>query len=157
MSNVAKMLTEAREQQNCAALIDYIPYVKYLGITVEQQESAYRFCLPFADKLVGNAALPALHGGVVAGFAETAALLAVLMRESTQLRIPKSVDFSVDYVRSAGKHATYADCTVVRQGLSVALVQVNCWQKKPERVVATARVHFLLDDSFLAPESPEFP
>ncbi len=157
MSTVADKLNTSREQQNCSTLIDYIPYAKYLGITAEKQDSGYRFCLPFADKLVGNAALPALHGGVVAGFAETAALLAVLMREGTQHRIPKSVDFSVDYVRSAGAHPTYADCTVVRQGLSVALVQVNCWQKKPERVVAAARVHFLLDDSFLAPESPEFP
>ena len=162
-TTLADRLQQVRALQNCDGVIQHIPYARYLGITAERLNEAktaggdYRFSLPFQEKLIGNAALPALHGGVIAGFAETAALLAVLMNERTQQRIPKAIDFSIDYVRSAGAQATYADCTIVRQGLSVALVQVNAWQQKPERIVATARVHFLLDDSFMAPNSPEFP
>ena len=50
-----------------------IPYVEYLGIRVAPDEVQPIFRMPYQPKLIGNPTLPALHGGVVAGFAETAA------------------------------------------------------------------------------------
>jgi len=122
-----------------------IPYVDYLGITLAQDgPEAPLFRLPFQDKLIGNPRLPALHGGVVAGFAETAATLHVI-RTLGGAKFPKCIDFSLDYLRAGRPEPTFAACEVVRLGARVALVQVRCWQGKgPAQPIAVARGHFLL-------------
>ncbi|MEK9720706.1 MAG: hotdog domain-containing protein, partial [Quisquiliibacterium sp.] len=55
-----------------------IPYAQYLGIRVVPSEDRPLFRLPYQEKLIGNPRLPALHGGVIAGFSETAAILHLL-------------------------------------------------------------------------------
>jgi uncharacterized protein (TIGR00369 family) len=120
-----------------------IPYVEYLGIRAAGEAEAPLFRLPYQDKLIGNPHLPALHGGVIAGFSETAATLH-LIRTLRGTRFPKSIDFSVDYLRSGRPVESFAACEVVRVGSRVALVQVRCWQKGPQRPIAVARGHFLL-------------
>ena len=99
--------------------------------------------LPFDPALIGNPYLPALHGGVVAGFAESAAMLHLLQRLQGS-RLPKSIDFSVDYLRAARPEPCWAACEVVRIGARVALVQVRVWQRRTEQPVVVARGHFLL-------------
>ena len=101
------------------------------------------FRLPYQEKLIGNPTLPALHGGVIAGFAETAAILH-LNQTLRGAKLPKGIDFSIDYLRSGRPEETFARCEVVRVGSRVALVQVRCWQQDPERPIATARTHMLL-------------
>jgi len=120
-----------------------IPYVDYLGIRLAQADGPPLFRLPFQEKLVGNPRLPALHGGVIAGFAETAALMH-LIHTLQGAKFPKSVDFSIDYLRSGRPEESFAACEVVRVGSRVALVQVRCWQKSPDRPIAVCRGHFLL-------------
>lgn len=121
-----------------------IPYVEYLGIRLAADGETPLFHLPFSDALIGNPRLPALHGGVVAGFAETAATLHVI-RTLGGAKFPKCIDFSIDYLRAGRPEATYAACEVVRLGARVALVQVRCWQGKgPAQPIAVARGHFLL-------------
>jgi len=120
-----------------------IPYVDYLGIRAASATEPPLFRLPYQDKLIGNPYLPALHGGVIAGFAETAATLH-LIRTLRGTRFPKSIDFSIDYLRSGRPAESFAACEVVRVGSRVALVQVRCWQKSPDVPIAVARGHFLL-------------
>lgn len=122
-----------------------VPYVDFLGIRLAEGGAAPLFRLPFQEKLIGNPRLPALHGGVVAGFAETAATLHVI-RTLGGAKFPKCIDFSIDYLRAGRPEPTYAACEVVRLGARVALVQVRCWQagKGPAQPIAVARGHFLL-------------
>ena len=120
-----------------------IPYVDYLGIRAADADAAPLFRLPYQDKLIGNPQLPALHGGVIAGFAETAATLH-LIRTLRGAKFPKSIDFSIDYLRSGRPVECFAACEVVRVGSRVALVQVRCWQQGPDKPIAVARGHFLL-------------
>jgi uncharacterized protein (TIGR00369 family) len=120
-----------------------IPYVDYLGIRAADAAEAPLFRLPYQDKLIGNPQLPALHGGVIAGFAETAATLH-LIRTLRGAKFPKSIDFSIDYLRSGRPVESFAACEVVRVGSRVALVQVRCWQQGPQLPIAVARGHFLL-------------
>ncbi len=120
-----------------------IPYVEFLGIRVAPGAEAPLFRLPFQDMLIGNPRLPALHGGVIAGFAETAATLH-LIRTLQGAKSPKCIDFSIDYLRAGRPEETFADCTVVRVGARAALVQVRCWQRGPDYPIAVARGHFLL-------------
>jgi len=121
-----------------------IPYVEYLGIRAASAAQPPLFRLPYQEKLIGNPHLPALHGGVIAGFAETAATLH-LIRTLRGAKFPKSIDFSIDYLRAGRPEETFAACDVVRQGARVALVQVRCWQGRgPEHPITVARGHFLL-------------
>lgn len=124
-----------------------IPYARYLGIRLAEPGATPVYRLPYQRKLIGNPTLPALHGGVVAGFAETAATLH-LIQAVGGAKFPKCIDFSIDYLRSGRPEATYASCEIVRLGGRVALVQVRCWQSKgPASPIVVARGQFLLTDT----------
>jgi len=134
----------AREQQDCSALLGLVPYAAYMGMRMELNEpGAPILRLPFKPSLIGNSALPAIHGGVVASFMESAALMHLLLMLDEQ-RVPKSIDFSIDYLRSAHAEDSWASCAVERLGRRVAQVQIRCWQSDPAKPVALARAHFLL-------------
>ncbi len=134
----------AREQQDSAALLGLVPYAVYLGLRIDMVDPAAPVLhLPFKKSLIGNSALPAIHGGVVASFMESAALMHLLLMLDEQ-RVPKSIDFSIDYLRSAHAEDSYANCAVERLGRRVAQVQIRCWQANPAKPVALARAHFLL-------------
>lgn len=120
-----------------------IPYVEYLGIRVAPDDLQPLYRLPYQDKLIGNPYLPALHGGVIAGFAETAAMLHLIGTLRGE-KLPKGIDFSIDYLRAGRPEETFASCELVRVGSRVALVQVRCWQKNPATPITVARGHFLL-------------
>lgn len=122
-----------------------IPYAVYLGVQVDSDERGLFCRMPFLDRLVGNKSLPAIHGGVVAGFMENAALLHLLHLEPSHIGIPKTIDFSIDYLRSAGPRMSFSRCEVTRLGRRVAQVQMRCWQEDESVPVAIARAHFLLN------------
>ncbi len=124
------------------------PYVEFLGIermpAADGQEGD-TFRMPFKPELIGNPVLPALHGGVVAGFAESAALLHLIYgNPHLAPHAPRGVDFAIDYLRSAKPIDTFARCTTVRQGSRVALVQVTVWQDDERKPIVSARCHCLL-------------
>lgn len=143
MSELADAIDRVREARDGSALCHWVPYARYLGMRFELVDDRPLFHLPHRDELIGNPALPALHGGVVAGFMENAAMMQVLL-ESREARLPKSVDFAIDYLRSARTRDCHARCELVRQGRRVAQVQIRCWQDDEQRPIATARAHFLL-------------
>lgn len=133
----------ARELGQFEDFIALIPYARWIGLRAEIRDGEPRFSLPFQPMLTGNAALPAIHGGVVAGFAESAAQLHLLYRLD-ETRVPKNIDFSIDYLHSARTVELHAACTVERLGRRVAQVQVRCWQDDVHKPIAIARTHFLL-------------
>jgi uncharacterized protein (TIGR00369 family) len=125
-----------------------VPYSAFLDVQVALEDGVPRCRLPFRESLIGNLGIRAIHGGVVAGFMENAALLHLLLLLD-ESKVPKSIDFSIDYLRSANALDLWAECEVARQGRRVAAVQVSCWQDEPghpgrTREVARARAHFLL-------------
>lgn len=146
-ASIAPDATESRWDAPAASepipLEQPVPYAEFLGIRTAPagEETLYR--LPYQEKLIGNPRLPALHGGVIAGFAETAAILH-LIRVLPGSKYPKGVDFSIDYLRSGRPEETFAKCEIVRIGSRVALVQVRCWQRSPDYPIAVTRGHFLL-------------
>lgn len=124
------------------------PYVDYLALqrwSAPGQADSELFKMPFKPELIGNPVLPALHGGVVAGFAESAAIIHLAYANALANETPpRGIDFSLDYLRPARPVDTWARCTTVRQGARVALVHVNVWQDDPARPIVTARSHCLL-------------
>lgn len=133
----------AHTQGNFAPLIALIPYARYLNVGMQLHGGEPRSHLPYTDTLIGNTVLPALHGGVTAAFMENAAILHLLL-QLDETRIPKSIDFSIDYLKPGRAEDCYADCVVSRAGLRVAQVMIRCWQKSPDQPIAVARAHFLL-------------
>ncbi|HEY0974565.1 MAG TPA: PaaI family thioesterase [Solimonas sp.] len=133
----------AREQQDYEPLVRLVPYARFLGVQVSMADGQPRSRLPYKPSLIGNRALPALHGGVTAAFMENAALLHLLL-QLDQDRIPKSIDFSIDYLLSGRAEDCHAACEVSRAGSRIANVMIRCWQSDPARPIALARAHFLL-------------
>ena len=141
---VARAALEARRLQSPQLLIDALPYAGLLGILPLGAGEQLSFHLPPNQTNVGNPTLPALHGGAVGGFMEMSATLYLLMTMET-LKVPRVVDFSIDYVRAGHLIDTYASCEVVRQGRRLVNVQIRAWQQDKSTPIATARAHFLLD------------
>lgn len=145
----------AREQGDFTLLRQRVPYAAFLDVEVTMVDGAPRARMPFRPSLIGNPALPAIHGGAVAGFMENAALLHLLLILDER-KVPKCIDFSIDYLRSANAVDTHAACEVARQGRRVAQVQIRCWQDESShhggqlgrtRDIALGRAHFLLGDA----------
>ncbi|WP_416137542.1 PaaI family thioesterase [Halomonas sp. HK25] len=144
--NVA-WIERTRQEGDVAAWLALIPYARRIGVSVETDpdDDGLRFRLePHADN-VGNVLLPALHGGVVAAFMETAATLD-LMLAAREARLPRIVDLSIDYLRTARAVPTFARCSLLREGRRLANVQVKAWQERESVPVATARLHFVLGE-----------
>jgi uncharacterized protein (TIGR00369 family) len=133
----------ARDDDDYQALVELIPYARFLGMRAARHDGGLRTHLPFRDSLVGNPRRRAWHGGVTAAFMENTALLQLLLQLDED-RMPKSIDFAIDYLLPGRPEDLYADCTVSRLGSRVAQAMIRCWQSDAERPIAVARGHFLL-------------
>ena len=124
-------------------LVEVIPYARFLGVQIEPADDGWECVLPFREEIVGNARLPAIHGGVLGAFLELTALLR-LMDESQVERVPKPITFSIDYLRSAGPAPTRARAEIFKLGRRIANVHVIAWQDERSRAVAAGNGKFLL-------------
>ena len=89
------------DQVSAEKLVSSIPYADYLGICIEQDiNGQIRYRLPFQEKHIGNPMIRAIHGGVIAGFMECAASLAVIGIIAHD-HLPKCVNMTTEYLRSA--------------------------------------------------------
>jgi uncharacterized protein (TIGR00369 family) len=120
-----------------------IPYCKHLGIVTEIEGNALVLKMPFAHRLIGNPVLPALHGGVIGSLLETAAVAQILF-ETRSEKIPKPVDITIDYLRSARAVDSYARARLFKQGRRVINVHAEMWQDDAAKPVAALRGHFLV-------------
>ena len=136
-------MSDATERLN--AMLQAIPYARFLGIRAEVAGDEMTMILPFGQHIIGNPMLPAIHGGVIAGFMEHAAMLHLLMFMGAP-HLPKIIDFSIDYLRAGHYRDTFAACQVWRQGRRVANVAITAWQTHQAEPIATARCHFKIDE-----------
>ncbi|QYX56093.1 PaaI family thioesterase [Roseovarius sp. SCSIO 43702] len=150
-----------RRDAALAALVEGVPYIRFLGIVFERRGDELTALMPYDDKLIGNPLLPALHGGATAAFLETTAIIglswatlwpliesgevdAEAMAGGTMPRLPRTIDFTVDYLRSGLPRDAYARARVTRSGRRYGSVHVEAWQDNRERPFAQAQGHFLM-------------
>ena len=143
------------------ALIGGVPYVRFMGITFDRRGDELTALMPFDDKLIGNPILPALHGGATSAFLEVAAVIELSWSilwyemENGRLdpatitpqnlpRLPKTIDFTVDYLRSGLPRDAYARARITRSGRRYASVQAEAWQDNRTRPFAQATGHFMM-------------
>ncbi len=143
------------------ALTGAVPYIRFLGIVFERRGDELTGILPFREELVGNPLLPALHGGATSAFLEVTAVTTLNWAhlwddlEAGKLdlehaapedlpRLPKTVGFTVDYLRTGLPRDAYARARITRAGRRYASVQVEAWQDNRERLYAQATGHFVM-------------
>lgn len=152
-----------RRDRALSALINGVPYIATMGISFDRRGDELTAVLNYQDKLIGNPMLPAIHGGATASFLEVAAIMelgfnilwdeietgrldAETLTPETLPRMPKTIDFTVDYLRSGLPRDAYARARVNRSGRRYASVHVEAWQDNRQRLFAQATGHFLMPE-----------
>ena len=126
-----------------SALLDRLPYARFLGLTSEQDGDDLIVTMPFADRLIGNPMLPALHGGSTAAMLElTATAQLALLHPRT--RLPRPINVTVAYLRSGKPVDTFARAHVSKAGRRVANVTAEAWQEDEAQPIASLTAHFLV-------------
>src|SRR5438094_4694711 len=97
------------------ALVERMPYARLLGVSIDSVDPQGQLVtrLRFDPRVVGNPNLPAIHGGVIGAFLEMAAIFQ-LVREGEGDRLPKPINLTVEYLRSAGPRDAYAGATITK-------------------------------------------
>lgn len=154
-------VVKQRRDAALRALVEGVPYIRFLGIGFDRRGDELTALMPFEERLIGNPLLPALHGGATAAFLEVTAIIglswAMLWEEieggkldpdelarGKLPRLPKTIDFTVDYLRSGLPRDAYARAQVTRSGRRYASVHVEAWQDNRSRPFAQATGHFLM-------------
>ena len=140
-----QQLQQAHERGDYGELLQRIPYAALIGVECSRVGDELLFRLPANKDNIGNPLLPAIHGGVIAGFMELAAALHLLVSTGSP-GVPKIIDFSLAYLRAGQFRDTWARCQVCRQGRRVANVAITAWQSTEAEPIATARAHFKLEE-----------
>ncbi|PWE18870.1 thioesterase [Marinicauda salina] len=119
------------------------PYVQTMGVRFDDHGDELTGILPYAEELVGNPLIPALHGGAIGAFMEITASAALMA--ATRLKgLPKPIDVAVDYLRPGRPSNVYARAVIAREGSRVANVRVEAWQGRRAAPIATLHGHFLI-------------
>ncbi|WP_424984398.1 PaaI family thioesterase [Microbulbifer sp. S227A] len=143
------------------ALVQEVPYIQFLGIEFERRGDELTGLLNFDEKLIGNPFLPAIHGGVTAAFLETTSIITLSwsylwpeiesgaidleqMAAGDLPRLPRTIGFTIEYLRSGLPRDAYARATVTRSGRRYASVLVEAWQDNRDKLFAQASGRFLM-------------
>lgn len=130
---------------NIDKLLDANPYISHLGLSYELKNKNIIAHLPFKNDLVGNPMIPAIHGGVIAACMELVAV-AQLMGEAKLKNLPKTVNISIDYLRSGKPQETFAKANVFKLGRRVANIEAIAWQEDENKPIARLHGNFLLNE-----------
>lgn len=127
------------------SVLQDMPYARFLGLRESRDEGVVTVTLPFADALIGNPLLPALHGGATAALLEITATVQVAATWPGP-RLPKPINVSVAYLRSGRPQDVHARARIGKAGRRVAFVLAEAWQDDPASPIAALTAHFLLPD-----------
>ncbi len=154
-------VVKQRRDAALQALSQGVPYIQFMGISFDRRGDELTGVMEFRESNIGNPLLPALHGGATAALLEITAVVGLRWAtlwedmksgtlslddlENGQLpRLPKTIDFTVDYLRSGLPRDAYARARVNRSGRRYASVHVEAWQDRREKLFAQATGHFLM-------------
>jgi acyl-coenzyme A thioesterase PaaI-like protein len=125
-------------------LLDTLPYARFLGLQTRCEGDVLTVTMPFADHLIGNPLLPALHGGSTAAMLELTAIAQVAL-VWPRLRLPRPITVTTAYLRSGRPQDVHARARISRAGRRVAHVLAEAWQDDPAQPIASLTAHFSLD------------
>lgn len=120
-----------------------LPFVQTLGMRCDIKGDEMTAILPYQDKLIGSVALQALHGGAIGSFLELCAMSQVFLNTELE-RPPRTINLTIDYLRSAKAEDLYARARITKLGRRIANVSCEAWQADRDKPVATLHAHFLV-------------
>ena len=153
MSLLHAAVLAARASGDYQLVLDALPYARFTGMLATLDGEVVRLRLPFQQSSLGGTKLPAIHGCVVGALLESAALLQVvhslLAHEHAHVfergsPFPKTIDFTVDYLRVARAEDLFAVAELQRKGRRIANVRMRAYQQRENEPVALGRGNFLL-------------
>jgi acyl-coenzyme A thioesterase PaaI-like protein len=142
-TGLIQLIAEAKRTNQPGRLTEVIPYARFLGLSMRHLAGELLGQLTYSSSLVGNPTLPALHGGAIGALLESTAIFQLLWEAETVV-LPKTIDITVEYLRSGRPVDTWAKGILTRQGRRVANVRVEAWQEDRLRPIAFAHGHFLI-------------
>jgi uncharacterized protein (TIGR00369 family) len=148
--SLIKRLDEARRKRDVGRLAEAIPYAKWMHIAPETTTGELLTRMRYHDSLIGNTHLPAIHGGTLGAMLEMTAIFHLLWETDAQT-VPKIVNITVDYLRSAGPRDVIAAAKVTKQGRRMVNVFAEAWQDDRSKPVASASAHFLVQSDDTLP------
>jgi uncharacterized protein (TIGR00369 family) len=125
------------------AILNRMPFAAALGMRCEVLGDEMTAILPFQEKLIGNVAIRALHGGAIASFLELTAMLQVFL-VSDMPRPPKPINLTIDYLRQGHAKDLYARAYVLKMGRRMASVRAEAWQENRAEPVTALMAHFMV-------------
>lgn len=154
-------VVKERRDAALSALVESVPYLSFAGISFDRRGDELTGVLNYDDKLIGNPILPAIHGGVTAAFLEVTAIITLswshlwedfetgvldleTLKSGDLPHLPKTINLTVDYLRSGLPRDAYARAWVSRSGRRYASVRVEAWQDNHDKPFAQASGHFLM-------------
>jgi acyl-coenzyme A thioesterase PaaI-like protein len=115
------------------------PMARWLNYSVESDERGLLHKLGFSEQHIGNPAIRALHGGVIASFLELACQVELCAKLGEALSL-RAISNSIDYMASSKAQDMKARVSIARAGRRIAFLEATGWQNDETRPVATARV-----------------
>lgn len=144
MSALLDRIHAARQAGDPRLLASEIPFARWLGLDVElSPEGDLYGVMRYSDQLIGNASLPALHGGSLSALLEWTAVFEVVWR-TERILLPKTISITFEYLRPGRPLDTRARALITRRSRRVTTVRVEAFQKDPARPVATANALLLV-------------
>ena len=127
-------------------LLDRLPYARFLNLQTQMNGDEVTVVMPFADQLIGNPMLPALHGGSTAALLEMTAMAQIALAFPSS-RLPRPINVTVAHLRTGRPVDVFARAEISRAGRRIAHVQAEAWQESRSRPIASLTAHFLLEES----------
>jgi acyl-coenzyme A thioesterase PaaI-like protein len=143
MNSIDDILRVAKERGDVSTLVEAIPYLRFLGFSADTSSGELIGKMAYADSLIGDLSLPALHGGTIGALLESTAILQAFW-ESETLMLPKIVTITIDFLRSGRPLDTFAKGVFTRQGRRIVNMSVEAWQDDRSRPIARANAIFLV-------------
>ncbi|MCF6215800.1 MAG: PaaI family thioesterase [Emcibacter sp.] len=146
---IQDFLIKLKKREEFDQSLDISPYAKMMGFRLTRAQSELTTVMKFNADLVGSPFPPALHGGTIASLLEMAALMQLIwtidMTDNRQ-PFPKTIDITIDYLRSGKPVDTYARAKVFRRGRRFATLHSEAWQIDQKKPIAAAMLHFQMID-----------
>lgn len=138
---ILDFLKDLKNQENFDQSLEISPYAKMMGFRLVRQNDVLMTVMKYHGDLVGSPFPPALHGGTVASLLEMSSLMQLIW-DMDMVIVPKTIDITIDYLRSGKPEDSFARARVFRRGRRFATLHAQAWQSDPEKPIASAMLHF---------------
>ncbi len=142
---IEQFFNDLKSRSEFDQALDISSYTRMMGFHLSRKDEMLMTSMKYSEELIGSPFPKALHGGTVASLLEVSSLMEMIWSMNMPeggFFIPKTIDITIDYLRSGKPEDTFAKASIYRQGRRFATVHAKAWQSERQKPIATAMVHF---------------